>query len=145
MSRKPLTDGREVERQAWLQMKHRCGGSHAHDRRNYVQRGITVCPEWKSPWPKAFETFFLHVGPKPSPKHSIDRIDNDGNYEPGNVRWATPYEQARNRRNVKLNTEIVKVIRFMAARGRTQRFLAGLFNIRSHRTIGEIVHRKIWP
>lgn len=55
-------------------------------------RGITVCDEWLS----SFLAFALHIGPRPTMKHSIDRIDNDGNYEPGNVRWATKQEQGRN-------------------------------------------------
>ena len=64
---------------------------------HYSERGITVCEEWlKDPW-----TFIRYVeenlGPKPTPKHSLDRYpDNDGNYEPGNIRWATQTEQNYN-------------------------------------------------
>jgi len=62
----------------------------------YADRGITVCDEWRGEG--GFQAFFEHIGPRPSPKHSVDRIDNDRGYEPGNVRWATKSEQARNTR-----------------------------------------------
>jgi hypothetical protein len=65
----------------------------------YGGRGITVCPEWRE-----FLNFYHDMGPRPSKGHSIDRIDNNGPYEPGNCRWATWTEQERNRRNNRLLT-----------------------------------------
>ncbi len=82
------------EYRAWLRMIRRCHRPSGHDVAAYAERGITVCEEWRN----SPEAFCAYVGPRPSPAHSIDRINNDGNYEPGNVRWATRTEQQRNRR-----------------------------------------------
>ena len=81
-------------------MRQRCENPHLKHYDKYGGRGITVCDEWTGEG--GFAKFLKCVGVKPSPKHSLDRIDNDGNYEPGNVRWATQAQQNRNnRRNVK--------------------------------------------
>lgn len=70
----------------------------------YGGRGIRVCDEWRGP--DGFEKFLAHIGPRLSPRHSVDRIDNDKGYEPGNVRWATQSEQMKNtRKNVRLTVQ----------------------------------------
>lgn len=85
------------EYRAWTAMRERCNYPKAVGYKNYGGRGITVCAEWQ----EDFQAFFDHIGPRPSPKHSVDRVDNEGHYEPGNVRWATRAEQARNTRAYK--------------------------------------------
>jgi len=74
-------------------MLARCHYTNAINYHRYGGRGVTVCDRWLK-----FGNFLADMGRKPSPKHSIDRTDNEGNYEPGNCRWATAKEQCRNTR-----------------------------------------------
>lgn len=85
------------EYKAWCAMRDRCNRPNHVGYKDYGARGIKVCSEWQA----SFVAFLSCIGPKPSPKHSLDRVDVDGNYEPGNVRWATATEQARNKRKFK--------------------------------------------
>lgn len=83
------------EYRAWQTMRLRCLNPANPAYGSYGGRGITVCERWRND----FNAFLADVGRKPSPKHEIDRIDNDGSYQPGNVRWVTRSENDRNRRN----------------------------------------------
>lgn len=84
----------------WAHIKNRCGNPRVPAYPDYGGRGIVVCERWVND----FNAFASDVGPRPSKSHSIDRIDVNGNYEPGNVRWATETEQARNKRSARTLT-----------------------------------------
>ena len=84
-----------VEFYAWTDMKTRCFNSNSTSYNNYGGRGVKVCDRWVD----SFENFYSDMGGKPTPLHSIDRINVDGDYEPSNCRWATNEEQANNKRN----------------------------------------------
>lgn len=136
------------EYHAWHAMFQRCTNPHHASWEDYGGRGVTVCERWQS-----FENFIADMGPRPSPKHSLDRTNNDGNYEPSNCRWATWNEQARNRRSAdlrgeqivtaKLNEAQVHQIVAMLASGQYQRTIAKLFSVTSS-NISAIARGKSW-
>lgn len=94
---------------AWQLMIDRCHNPNSHAYSYYGARGIKVCPEWRGD----YGAFYAHVGERPD-SMSLDRINNNGNYEPGNVRWADRCTQARNTRANRLIT----------VRGKTQTLMA---------------------
>lgn len=106
----------------WRDMIARCELPNRKGYANYGGQSVTVHPEWR----RSFEAFMEHVGPRPSPDHSIDRIDPSGNYEPGNVRWATPEQQANNKRNT----------RYVVYRGRRLPLSIAV------RMAGSVIHRE---
>lgn len=77
----------------WSNIKTRCYNQNCKSYKRYGAKGIQMCDEWRD----SFIAFYRDMGPKPSPQHSIDRIDNSKGYEPSNCRWATQEEQVRNR------------------------------------------------
>lgn len=80
----------------WKTMRQRCLNPRSPDYASYGGAGITVSDRWST-----FEAFIADMGPRPSPGHSIDRIDNSRGYEPGNCRWATAHEQRMNQRRMR--------------------------------------------
>lgn len=86
--------GQAPEYNSWCLMKSRCSNPKNNRYYTHGARGIKVCERWLH----SYENFLSDMGRKPSRRHSIDRIDNEGNYEPGNCKWSTPSEQAFNRR-----------------------------------------------
>lgn len=122
------------EYKAWSGIKRRCLAVTGRDYRNYGGRGIRVCEAWSS----SYAAFLAHVGPRPSAKHSIDRIDNDGHYEPGNVRWATRSAQGQNTRRTRLTEDDVHAIRCLRALGISGGWIGRMFRMSSDhvRSIG---------
>jgi hypothetical protein len=100
------------EYRSWTNMHQRCSNPNSNRYHIYGARGITVCERWG-----VFALFLLDMGLKPSPEHSIERINSDGDYEPSNCKWATRYEQGANKRNNQLVT-IGGVTRHASAWGR---------------------------
>jgi hypothetical protein len=84
----------------WVSMKSRCADPSDPHSRAHAGRGIRVCSRWQ----ESYRDFLADMGRRPSSRHSLDRIDNDGNYEPGNCRWAMPATQTRNTRRARLLT-----------------------------------------
>lgn len=100
VARKTHGRSKTPEYNSWANVVQRCLNTRHPRYADYGGRGITVCQRWR----ESFEAFFADMGPKPSPKHSIERKDNSGNYEPGNCHWAGPVEQTNNARRNRVLT-----------------------------------------
>jgi hypothetical protein len=127
-------------------MHQRCENKKSTGYPYYGARGIKICDLWNRKNPDGFKNFCEYVGNRPSQDHSIDRINNDGDYEPGNVRWSTIKEQLQNRRELPKNRKVFvdeppgkfgnwtfkgEVVRVIDAKGRWFRYykvICGLCN-----------------
>ncbi len=106
MSRGPNKRRGTPEWHVWMCMRQRC-----RVKPNY--RDVVVCERWLF----SYQNFLADMGRKPTPRHTIDRIDNDKGYSPENCRWATPSEQQRNTKRTKLTDESVRQIRWLLEMG----------------------------
>ena len=121
----------------WRSMKDRCSNPKYPGFKNYGARGISVCERWIN----SFPNFLADMGNRPKGT-SIDRINNDGNYDPANCKWSTNAAQMRNRRGTKLNSESIMRIKFLFL-FYTQEKVAKEFGIsRSH--VSAIINRHYW-
>lgn len=115
MGKRRKTHGRTgaPEYRSWQHMKDRCYNDACEDYKYHGARGITVCAEWRN----SFEAFYRDMGPRPSPELTLERKDNDGNYEPNNCIWDTRTAQSRNRRFVVMSPELASDLRMATQRG----------------------------
>ena len=127
------------EYRAWEAMKNRCFRKTYHSYQRYGGRGITVCEGWIND----FSAFFAYVGPKPSKQHSLDRIDNNKNYEPGNVRWASKIEQSRNSTRTKIDFIDACAILALIRDGLSGPDVARMFGV-NRNLPGIVARKKAW-
>jgi len=123
----------------WKGMRQRCNNPKNNMYRYYGGRGITVCEEWKN----SFTAFYRDMGSLPSSKHGIDRIYNNGNYEPANCRWALPIENNRNRKGIKLSIEKAQEIRTLGNQGMSANEIARYLNINLS-SIYNVLSGRMW-
>lgn len=122
----------------WSHMRDRCYNQRSQDYANYGGRGIVVCERWES-----YDNFLTDVGRKPGPGYSLDRIDNEAAYSPGNCRWATKAEQAQNQRRTRLDADKVNEIRGRSEHGEGVVSLAQRFSV-SRCAIRKVLKRRSW-
>ena len=128
------------EYKTWEKMKDRCCNRNSKYYKYYGGRGITICERWCN----SFKAFFADMGKRPFPKAQIDRINNDGNYEPGNCKWVTCAENTRHTSATKLTMQKADEIRkIFKAGGITKRALGYLYKVHES-SIGLIINNKTW-
>lgn len=123
---------------SWQAIKQRCLNSNDKDYSQWGGKGITLQESWLD-----FNNFYSHVGDSPGPGYSIDRINNEGNYTEGNVRWATPTEQTRNSSCTKLDIYKVREVRSKSQAGASQSTLCKEYSL-SQAQISRIINYVNW-
>jgi len=108
---------------SWKAMIQRCTNPNMPGYERYGGRGITIHEEWR----KSYKAFIRDMGPRPGPGWSLDRIDNDGNYEPGNVRWASRTQQQKNKTSG-VSAEALAMIKRLRKDGMSWRNIADALN-----------------
>ena len=127
------------EYRSWRKMKERCNNKNHKYYKNYGGRGISVCKEWND-----FMAFYKDMGDKPFPNADIDRIDNNGDYEPSNCRWVSRAENCHNKSTNKLTIEDVREIRNTFDDKLHTRVSFGKKYGVSGSLIGSILSNKVW-
>lgn len=94
----------------WSSIKSRCYIKSATGYKNYGGKNITIFQEWKDDFKLFYDWILDNLGDRPTNKHSLDRINSNGNYEPGNLKWSTQFEQSQNSGVAKTNAKMVKII-----------------------------------
>lgn len=127
------------EYRSWQHMRDRCLNPLCRSFPFYGGKGIAVDPRWDT-----FETFLTDMGVRPTPQHSLDRKDGKKGYFKENCRWATPFEQARNRECVMLSPEKAQIIRGLYATGNYKQIeLANQFGT-SQSNVSRIIRGEGW-
>jgi len=122
---------------SWSQMRYRCTNPNNNRRDSYMGKGIKICERWND-----FENFLEDMGECPE-NMSIDRINNDGDYEPSNCKWSNAEEQARNRSSTRLSIEIAAHIILERRKGTTYTKIAEMFGT-DQSTASKIDKGRIW-
>lgn len=126
------------EYRAWVQLRSRCNNPHVSNYHNYGGRGIKVCRRWAT-----FDNFLADMGSKPTPKHSVERRNNNRGYSPSNCYWGTRADQSRNRRGVKLTVAKARAVRAAKAAGEHYRSIAKRFKI-APATVWPVARSQTW-
>lgn len=137
-SRATHGETRSPEWNAWTEMKRRCLCPTNKAYRYYGGRGIKICDRWS-----VFENFLADMGRKTSSRHSLERNDVNGNYEPSNCRWATRTEQARNKTTTKLNADIAAAIVELATEGISKIEISRRLNL-NYSSVKAVVAGRQW-